>query len=134
MKTRTKRTLCTLVSAAALCLFMNCSSVEKIDVPDPRLEKIAEINKLEEKGLYYVLTISAEAYVQSVNKSLSDYNFKLVSGCSGYSREQEYESALARITRRGIDFGAEAIIDVHPYGPYSEYLMGTALIPKEEAQ
>jgi len=133
MKTRTK-TLATLLSAAALCLFMNCSSQKNtISQQDPLAKKIAEISKLEEKGPSYVLTISAEAYIQSVGKSLTDYNFRLVSGEAGYCGEQVYESALARITRSGIEFGAEAIIDVHPYGCYSEYLMGTAMIPRREA-
>jgi len=96
-----------------------------------------ELERLKEKALEYVLTMSASDYVNGVGKKLTDYKFRLISVESGYGNYHEgyriKEGCLGRMTREGERINAEIIVDIKPTeDAYREYLIGTALIPKKK--
>ena len=97
-----------------------------------------ELDRLKQKAPEYVLTISASAYVESVGKKLTDYNFRIISvrsGYGGYENYRTYEGCLERMTREGERINAEIIVDVRFAEDESyHYQRGTALIPKKKKQ
>ncbi len=88
--------------------------------------------ELIEKSREYVLTISASDYVAKEEKSLVDYDFRSV-----FSDESRGRNAIMRMMKRGVEIGAEVIVDVRiaheQWGSASSILslFGTALIPKK---
>jgi phosphoenolpyruvate carboxylase len=77
-----------------------------------------ERQRLIEKAQSYVLTMSARDYAEGVGKRLSDYDFMSV-----------FKEDLKYMVQRGEEIGAEVIVDARLFS--SDYLLGTALIPKK---
>ncbi len=83
-----------------------------------------------------ILTISASDYVAKEGKNLTDYDFKFIFATRGHFEERS-KSAIVRIMEKGIEIGAEVIVDVRvsqkQRSPYVSdlCLIGTALIPKK---
>jgi len=104
--------------------------------------------KLEEHASKYLLTTSAEAYVGSVGKELSDFDLRGVDiaymggGNVGKTRPGDLERTILECKRQMIqkaqDLVAEVVVDVRATISYHDwhyppvYVMGTALIPKKE--
>jgi hypothetical protein len=90
-----------------------------------------------QRALEFILTISAGDYVQSVGRTLEQYDFRAV-GAPGYTdylgqNSTHRDSLLVRLLKQGEKVGAEKIVDVKvSCGEYSgyAYALGTALIPK----
>lgn len=124
-------------------------------------EKIKEVrdynSKIEEIASQFLLTISAEAYVNSGVKKLSDYerpisvdvvnlgDYEIRRGMSLGIVEDGLEMAINNAKERMISkakkLGAEVVVDVRPVISYDAsdigikaptvYFIGTALIPKK---
>ena len=90
-----------------------------------------DLERLKEKALEYVLTISASDYVTGVGKKLTDYTFRLISVEREYvGRYNTYEGCLERMTREGEKINAEIIVDIKH--TRNSCYWGTALIPKKK--
>jgi len=105
-----------------------------------------EAERLEQKAIDCVFTMSASDYVASINERLSLYILKSVEAYEQYSYNHGVESFPPVSARAGLaklceELGAEAIVDVKPAiiphgtGAYAGgdrlYLIGTALIPRK---
>jgi hypothetical protein len=94
--------------------------------------------KLEEHASKYLLTTSAEAYVGSVGKELSDFDLRSVD--IAYVGRGDLDEIVLEGKRRMIqkaqDLVAEVVVDLRnlwiysPVRDFPTYMMGTALIPK----
>ena len=125
---------------------------KKIDRDYEAAERTSK--RLNRKAKTYVLTINASDYVDSIDKKLSDYNFRLVEASETseilfFMRvlhnvyRYPYYSAEANLTKKGEKLGAEVIVNVrstisgktvkhNSNNQGLAYLIGTALIPKNK--
>lgn len=114
------------------------------------LEYIADLRKIEEVASKYLLTSSAEAYVSSLRKELSDYTLRSVDAfyawTSGSLFPHVHKSSVERLEiiileckkqmiEKAKKLGAEVVVDIKPNAIENDqfiyFMMGTALIPKK---
>jgi hypothetical protein len=102
-------------------------SVKKLGTEYQRLEDLANLT---------VFTIDARSYVEMHERTLHEYSPRLVITSDSDHKvispsRTIYKSARAGLAELCEKLGADAIVDVRP-GP--DYLMGTALIPKNNPE
>ena len=104
------------------------------------LEREEEIRRLEDLASQTVFTIDARSYVEMHERTLHEYSPRLVIASDsrdkvicigGVDLPVIYKSARAGLAELCEKLGADAIVDVRP-GP--DYLIGTALIPKNNPE
>jgi vacuolar-type H+-ATPase subunit I/STV1 len=105
----------------------------------------ARLNVLKEQASKYLLTTSAEAYVGSIGKKLSDFDQRSIDAV--YVGERDLEGTILKckmmLLEQRVKLAAEIVVEIRPtisvsvYFSYHEYhyqpvyMMGTALIPKK---
>lgn len=113
-------------------------------------EYTANLREIDNVASKYLLTSSAEAYVSSLRKELSDYTLKSVDAfyawTSGSLFSHVHKSSAERLEiiileckkqmiEKAKKLGAEVVVDIKPNAIENDQfiylMMGTALIPKK---
>jgi hypothetical protein len=113
---------------------------EVLDNQRKKEEYQSSLKKAREIASDYLLTTSAEGYATSAGKELSDFSLRSVDGV--FLGNSDLEGTISECKRQMIEkaqgLGAEVVTDVKPAISYHKchyqpvYIMGTALIPKQQ--
>jgi len=112
-----------------------------LDKSENKRKKV--LQEAEETPEKYLLSASVNTHAESVGKKLSDFDLRFVDGV--VVRCENLENAILdckyQMIEKGLALGAERVADIKPtittYRKYPSelsdvYMIGTALIPKQE--